>query len=88
MVNTISVLNLQQPDDGMFDYCDNQDVAYQYTLTIGEYKGDNLVCKSKDGQLINVSNRRRFIWFYGRLPHKMNRIVSGHRYLFVYYKTY
>ena len=72
----------------MFDHCDNQYITYQYALTIGEYKGGNLVCKSKDGRLLNVSNRRRFVRFDGRLPHKVNMIISGQRHSFVYYKTY
>ena len=42
-VNAMSVSNTQEPEDGMFDHCDNQDITYQYALTIGEYKGVNLV---------------------------------------------
>ena len=72
----------------MFDHYDVQDITYQYALTIGVYEGVNLVCKTKNGRLINVSNRRRFVRFDGRLPHKVNRTVSGQRYSFVYYKTY
>ena len=69
-VNAISASNLQQPEDGMFDHYDVQDITYQYALTIGVYEGVNLVCKTKNGRLINVSNRRRFFRFDGRLPHK------------------
>ena len=87
-VNAMSASNSQQPEDSMFDHCDNQDITYQYALTIGEYEGGNLLCKTKDGRLINVSNRWRFVRFDGRLPHKVNTIVSGHRYSFVYYRTY
>ena len=87
-VNAMSVSNTQEREDGMFDHCDNQYITYQYALTIGEYKGGNLVRKSKDGRLINVSNIRRFVRFDGRLPHKVNSIVSGQRYSFIYYKTY
>ena len=75
-------------NDYMFEHVDGQDIMYQYGFTLGNYKGGNLVCKTQDGKIIQINNRRRFIRFDGRLPHKVENLVSGRRFAFLFYKTF
>ena len=63
--------------DQMFEHVDNQDIMYQYLFTLGNYKGGNLVCKTSDDNTVVINNRRRFVRFDGRLPHKVQKIISG-----------
>ena len=74
-------------NDYMFEHVDGQDIMYQYGFTLGNYTGGNLVCKTKDNKIIQINNRRRFIRFDGRLPHKVENFVSGRRFAFLFYKT-
>ena len=38
--------------------------------------------------MITVMNRRILVRFDGRLPHKVQNIMSGWQFSFLYYKTY
>ena len=87
MVGNVSS-DVAENNDYMFEHVDGQDIMYQYGFTLGNYKGGNLVCKTQDGKIIQINNRRRFIRFDGRLPHKVENLVSGRRFAFLFYKTF
>lgn len=75
-------------EDMMFQHVDNQDIMYQHSFTLWNLKGSNLVCKMKHDTPVVINNRRRFVRFDGKLPHKAKAVANVTRYSFILYKNY
>ena len=86
MIKTSSESSKDQ--NAMFTHRDKLDISHQYSFTIGNYSGGNLVCMNMDGKQITVNNKGRIIRFDGRLPHKVEAVTEGETYTFLSYKKF
>ena len=70
-------------------HTDKDDVSSQFAISLGEYKGGQLMVYNDNlSTYIPVVNKRKMVQFDGRKKHFVTKVTEGERYSIVFFKSY
>ena len=70
-------------------HTDKDDVSSQFAISLGEYKGGQLMVYNDNlSTYIPVVNKRKMVQFDGRKKHFVTKVTEGERYYIVFFKSY
>ena len=68
---------------------DKDDVSSQFAISLGEYKGGELMVYNENmNNYTPIINKRKMVQFDGRKDHFVTKVTEGERYFIVFFKSY
>ena len=70
-------------------YVDKNDISSQFVVTLGNYKGGELIVHNEiNDSYIPLITNRNMVQFDGRKQHYVTDVIEGNRYSIVFHKSY
>ena len=81
---------LTSPQHRVDKHVDDEDISFQYAVSLGNYHGAILRTYNSSGRSSDIDNRNKIVRFDGRLPHEV--VVDpgfvGERFTVIWYQNY